>query len=229
VYRVTFWAEDASANRAERGVNVRVDTRRATGGSSAGIGFITPDGDRKADSLPLRWSVTEPLAGYVTVRNARGASIRSWSTGGHSSGVVTWDGRDRTGAVAADGPYTFRVDGRDRAGNRTTIDRRILVDRTILSVLWSRPTFDTRARETSRATIRLRRTAVVTVGIYRGNTLVRPVWTGRTLARGTYTWTWDGKTVAGNYVAPGTYRIRVTARSWIGTTWYVRNVVIGAH
>jgi hypothetical protein len=30
-------------------------------------------------------------------------------------------------------------------------------------------------------------------------------------------------------VAPGTYRIRVAATSWIGTTWYVRNVVVEAH
>ena len=109
------------------------------------------------------------------------------------------------------------------------VERRILVDRTILSVLWTDPSFDTGARQTSRAFIRLRRTAVVNVGIYRGNTLVRRVWTDKTLARGTYTYTWDGRTAAGNHVAPGTYRIKVTARSWIGTTWYVRNVVIEAH
>ncbi len=229
VYRITFWAEDASANHAERGVSVRVDTRRASASSSAGIGFITPDADRKADTLPLRWSATEPLRGYATVRNARGAAIRAWSISARTSGAITWDGRDRTGAVAADGPYTYRVDGRDRAGNRTMVERRVLVDRTILSVLWTDPSFDTGARQTSRAFIRLRRTAVVNVGIYRGNTLVRRVWTDKTLARGTYTYTWDGRTAAGNHVAPGTYRIKVTARSWIGTTWYVRNVMIEAH
>jgi spore germination protein YaaH/flagellar hook assembly protein FlgD len=229
VYRVTFWAEDASANHAERYVHVRVDTRRANAGSSAGIGFITPDRDRKADTLPLRWSATEPLTGYVTVRNAAGAPIRSWSISAKTSGAITWDGRDRSAAVAADGPYTFRVDGRDRAGNRTTVDRRVNVDRTILSVLWSATTFDTRARETSRASIRLRRAAVVNVGIYRGETLVRRIWTDKSLARGTYGYTWDGRTASGNFVAPGTYRIKVSARSWIGTTWYVRNVVIGAH
>jgi flagellar hook assembly protein FlgD len=142
---------------------------------------------------------------------------------------VTWDGRDRHGNIARDGRYTVRVEGRDRAGNRTAIDRRVLVDRTILSVAWNDGSFDPRAGGTSRAFIRLRRPAVIDVGIYRGTTQIRPVWSDKSLAAGTYTWTWNGRDSTGAVVAPGTYRIRVTATSWIGTTWYVRNVVVEAH
>jgi spore germination protein YaaH/flagellar hook assembly protein FlgD len=228
-YRITLWAEDASLNRAERAIDVRVDTRRATVSSSVGRGFVTPDRDAKADTLTLRWTATEPLVGYVSVRAASGASIRAWSLGGRTGGSVTWDGRDRHGNIARDGRYTVRVEGRDRAGNRTAIDRRVLVDRTILSVAWNDGSFDPRAGDTSRAFIRLRRPAVIDVGIYRGTTQIRPVWSDKSLAAGTYTWTWNGRDSTGAVVAPGTYRIRVTATSWIGTTWYVRNVVVEAH
>ena len=104
-----------------------------------------------------------------------------------------------------------------------------MVDRTILSVVWNDGSFDPRDGATSRAFIRLRRAAVVDVGIYRGSTLVRRVWTAKSLSTGTYTWTWNGRTSSGAFAAPGTYQIRVTARSWIGTTRYARNVVVETH
>jgi len=126
-------------------------------------------------------------------------------------------------------PYTFRVDGRDKGGNRTIVDKRVLVDRTIRSVTWSDRSFDPRAGQHSRASIVLRRHGVITVGIYRGNTLVRPVWTATSLGAGTYTRTWDGRTASGAFATAGTYRIKVTARSWIGTTTYSRNVVVERH
>jgi flagellar hook assembly protein FlgD len=96
-------------------------------------------------------------------------------------------------------------------------------------VRWSLPSFDPRAGERSRASIVLRRPAVITVVIYRGSTLVKRVWSNKSLAAGTYTHTWDGRSATGARVAPGTYRILVTATSWIGTTRYSRNVVVETH
>jgi flagellar hook assembly protein FlgD len=228
-YRITLWAEDASANRTERGFGVIVDTRPATVSTAVGSGFITPDGDRKADTLGVRWSADQALTGSARIRDARGTTVRSWSFAGKSSGSATWDGRDAAGRIVPDAPYTYRVDGRDKAGNRTVVERRVLVDRTIRTVTWSDGSFDPRAGERSRATIVLRRPAVITVAIYRGTTLVKPVWTAKSLAAGTYTHTWDGRTPAGAYAIAGTYRIVVTARSWIGTTAYSRNVIVEAH
>ena len=109
------------------------------------------------------------------------------------------------------------------------VDRRVLIDRTIRSVTWSDGSFDPRAGQRSRASIVLRRQAVITVVIYRGSTLIKPVWTARSLAAGTYTHTWNGRTSSGAYATPGTYQIRVMARSWIGKTTYSRNVVIETH
>jgi spore germination protein YaaH/flagellar hook assembly protein FlgD len=228
-YRVTLWAEDASGNHAERGSTVTLDTRPASVTSSASIGFITPDGDRKADTLPLHWAAGEAVAGVVRLRNAAGTTVRAWTFGLRTSWSTTWNGRDRQGLVVKDGRYTFRVDGRDRAGNRTVVDRTILVDRTIRSVLWSDGSFDPRAGQRTHVSVVLRRSAKVTVGIYHGNTLVRRVWTARSLAAGTYGWTWNGRSATGAYVAPGTYRILVSATSWVGTTWYARNVGVQVH
>ena len=228
-YRVTLWAEDVSANRSERAFAVPVDTRPATVTTAGGIGFLTPDGDGKADRRKLRWAADHSLTGTARIRDAAGKTVRSWSFTARTSGANTWDGRSAGGTVVADGRYTYRVDGRDKGGNRTVVDRRVLVDRTIRSVRWSSASFDPRAGERSRASIVLRRPAVITVAIYRGSTLIKRVWTNKSLAAGTYTHTWDGRSATGARVAAGTYRMLVTATSWIGTTWYSRNVVVETH
>jgi spore germination protein YaaH/flagellar hook assembly protein FlgD len=229
VYRITLWAEDVSANRSQRGLAVTVDTRPASVATTAGSGFVTPDGDDKADTLALRWSSNQGLTGSIRIKDRVGRTVRSWSFSRTASGGATWNGRDANGVVVPDAPYTFRVDGRDKGGNRTIVDKRVLVDRTIRSVTWSDRSFDPRAGQHSRASIVLRRHGVITVGIYRGNTLVRPVWTATSLGAGTYTRTWDGRTASGAFATAGTYRIKVTARSWIGTTTYSRNVVVERH
>ena len=227
-YRITLWAEDASANRSQRAFDVVVDLRRPRITQSTPRTFLTPDADGRSDTLPLSWSSPDRISGVVRVRDHTGAIQRSWAFTPRTSGAVTWDGR-RPGAVVADGRYIFEVDARDAAGNRTIARRQILVDRTIRSVAWSDLSFDPRAGQKSRASIVLRRAAVITVGIYRGTTLVKRVWTGTSVARGTYTYTWTGRTATGAFSPPGTYRILVHAMSWVGTTWYSRTVVIESH
>ena len=176
-YRITLWAEDASANRSQRAFDVVVDLRAPRISQSTPRTFLTPDGDGRSDTLSLSWSSPDRISGVVRVRDHAGAIQRSWAFGARTRGSVTWDGR-RPGAVVADGRYTFEVDGRDAAGNRTVARRQILVDRTIRSVTWSDGSFDPRAGQKSRASVLLRRAAVITVGIYRGSTLIRRVWTG---------------------------------------------------
>ena len=227
-YRITLWAEDASANRSQRAFDVVVDLRPPRISQSTPRTFLTPDGDGRSDTLPLSWSSPDRISGVVRVRDHTGAIQRSWAFGSRTSGSVTWDGR-RPGAVVADGRYTFEVDGRDAAGNRTVARRQVLVDRTIRSVTWSDSSFDPRGGQTSRASVVLRRAAVITVAIYRGTTLVKRVWTGTSVNAGTYSRTWNGRTATGAYATPGTYRILVHATSWVGTTWYSRTVVIEPH
>ena len=67
------------------------------------------------------------------------------------------------------------------------------------------------------------------VAIYHGATLVRTVWTNRSVKTGTYHWRWTGKTAAGAYVKPGTYKVMVTATSKFGTTRFSRSVTVQVH
>jgi spore germination protein YaaH/flagellar hook assembly protein FlgD len=228
-YRITLWAADVSDNRSEQRFTVRVDTRPAAVTSAAGVGYFSPDGDRQGDTIALSWSSTEAVTGTARIRNAAGASVRSWALKAKTRWSSTWTGKDKRGRIVPDGRYIFRIDGRDAAGNRTVVDRPVLVDRTIKAVRWTRGSFDPRGRETSRAVISVRRSARITVAIYRGTTLVRAIWSDKAVKAGTVGWSWNGRTSAGAYVKPGTYRIIVTANSKYGTTRFGRSVTVEPH
>ena len=228
-YVITLWAADASNNRSLRRFIVTIDRRPAAASIDAGIGYLTPDGDRRRDSLLVAWRTNEPSTGVARLADASGHTVKSWSFSNRLLWRTTWTGTNSRGVTVSDGRYLMRLDTRDRAGNRTVVDRTILVDRTIRGVTWSRPTFDPRARLASRVSFVLRRPATVTLAIYRGSTVVRQVSTGHQFGAGSYGWTWNGKTSSGAYVAPGAYRAVLTARSWIGTTSYARNVTVLRH
>lgn len=228
-YQLTLWAADASDNRAERSFSVVVDTTVAHVGSTSGSGFLSPDGDGHNDVLPISWSSNEAITGVVRIFDAGRHTIRSWTITADRTWATAWNGRTAAGKIVPDGRYTFRVYGLDRAGNLTVADRAVSVDRTIRSVRWSDRAFDPRAKQSSRAELVLRRPAVVAMGIYRGDTLVRTIWGGRSVTAGTYRWTWDGRTGEGALVAPGTYRIVVTATSAYGLTRYSTNVTVLVH
>ena len=197
--------------------------------SAASRGYLSPDGDGHHDTLPLSWKASEALTGVVRLRNSAGTTVRSWAFTKKSSWTKAWTGRTASGAVVPAGRYTYRVDGRDRAGNRTIVERTVLVDGTIAALRWTDRSFDPRARQTSRVLVTFRRSAKVDVAIYQGSTLVRTVWTQRAVKAGTYGWTWTGKTAAGAYVKPGTYKVLVTAKSKFGTTRFSRSVTVQVH
>ncbi len=228
-YRITLWTGDASDNRAERRFTILLDTRKPVVTTRAGVGFLSPNADRHNDSIALTWSADEALTGVVRVRDPAGRTVRSWAVSKKTSWSATWTGRNAKGVAVADGRYVFRVTGYDRAGNRTVVDRAVLVDRTITAVRWSDYAFDPRAKESTRATVTLRRAATVTAAIYRDGTLVRKIWSARQFAAGAHGWTWTGKTVTGANVKPGAYAIVVTATSKYGTTRFTRRVTVEPH
>ncbi len=228
-YRVTLWAEDASANRSQRAFTVTVDTRAATVAPTTSRAFVTPDGNGLSDNVRLSWTTNEAVAGAVRIRDRDGNVLRRWAFAARSSWAATWDGRGSDGQVVKDGRYTYQVDGRDRAGNRTVVNNTVLVDRTIRSIRWTDGSFDPRAGQRSQVRIDIRRAAALTVKIYRGSTLVRTVWTDRASNAGVHAWNWNGRTGAGAYVAPGRYRAVVWARSWVGSTWSAQTVVVEVH
>jgi flagellar hook assembly protein FlgD len=231
LYRLTLAAVDTAGNRAARAWTVRVDDTPAIVPTSATPTTFSPNGDGSSDTSRLAWSASEPITG--TARVMHGSTvIRTWTISAASAGSITWRGTDAAGRAVADGRYTFRVSGRDAAGNLTVNAVPLTVDRTLSTVRWSRTAFYPQDGDaisaTSRLSFSLTRSAVVTVAIYSGTTLVRTIWTGRTLAAGSYGWTWNGRDQAGLMVARGTYGVRVTAASTLGVSVVSRSVVVDA-
>ncbi len=215
-YRITIWTADASNNRASVQKVVTVDTKAPVLHSSVSPTSISPDGDRRADSAVLRTTSDSTVSGRVRVLAASGSEVRAWAMSAGTSGSWTWDGRNGTGTTVPDGRYKFRVDGRDVAGNLTTLDAPVSVDRTIRSLGWTASSFRPSSGGSSRIAFTLGRKATVSVAIYRGSTLIRTVWTNRALAAGAYHWSWNGRTATGARVPSGTYRAVLSATSWIG-------------
>jgi hypothetical protein len=146
---------------------------------------------------------------------------------------VTWTGTDAAGRRVADGTYTFRVSGRDAAGNPATKTAPLILDRTLGGLRWSVPAFYPNDGDALAPSAKLAfsttRTAVVTAGIYSGTTLVRSIWTNRRIGAGAHAWTWNGRHQNGTFVGPGTYTLRVIARSGIGTTVLTRDILVDAY
>jgi spore germination protein YaaH/flagellar hook assembly protein FlgD len=227
-YRITVWFADASNNRASVQKVVTVDRRPAAVSLSVSSPFLSPNGDRHSDTATVVMRADEALTGTIRVNDKNGTTVRKWAFAATTGRSWTWDGRDAAGRTVADGRYTIRVGGYDRAGNPTIRAVSVHVDRTIRSLTWAHASFVPRAGGRDRLTFVLRRHATVTVAIYQGTTLVRRIWTGRSLAAGTYGWTWSGKTASGAYVKSGTYRVVVDATSWVGASRFSRNVTVKA-
>jgi flagellar hook assembly protein FlgD len=225
-YRITVWAADASNNRASVGKDVVVDRRPANVTVSSSPTSISPNGDGRSDRTTLSMRADAPITGSARLLDKNGAGIRRWAFSNATAGSWVWDGRDSSGRTVADGRYTFRIWGLDRAGNQSVRDLTVLVDRTIRSLTWSRTSFIPKANQTARVSFVLGRPARVTVAIYSGTTVVRGIWQDRSVVAGSYGWTWNGRTSAGVLVKPGTYRVVVTAISWIGSSTLTRTILV---
>ncbi|MFN8629438.1 MAG: FlgD immunoglobulin-like domain containing protein [Chloroflexota bacterium] len=226
-YAVTLAACDAAGNCARKAYSVRIDTTPPTVTASAAPALFSPNGDGAADRAALRWSSSERASGTVSVY--RGSTlVRRWTAVSASAGSVAWDGRNASGALVAEGPYTVKVDVRDAAGNRTVATSTVVVDRTAGTLRWSRsfyPQDGDSLAPSSAISWRQTRTAASTLGIYDATgALVRVVWTNRSLAAGVHSWTWNGKLADGSYAPQGQYIARVEVVSPYGTQTLTRSV-----
>lgn len=219
-YTVKLAACDVAGNCATRAYPVRVDTTPATVTPTAVPPAFSPNGDGAADRVTLSWTSTEAAGGSAAVW--RGTTlIRRWAVAAAAGGRLVWDGRTAGGAAVPDGRYTFTVDVRDAAGNRTTASAPVVVDRTAGLLRWSRafyPQDGDALSPTSTLTWRLTRTAVTTLAVYdaTGN-LVRTAWTSRKQGAGTRSWVWDGTLDIGTDVPQGAYTARLTVVSPLAT------------
>jgi spore germination protein YaaH/flagellar hook assembly protein FlgD len=222
-YRITIWVGDVSDNRTTKTFEVVRDTVPMALATTATPWVITPNGDGRGDTMLLGWRSSEygPASGRITT--PRGATARTWSKTG-TAGSFTWDGRDRSGTWLPSGRYRYRMFIDDKAGNRTIVDRTVVIDKTIVWLVWS--SNPVRRGTAVTTTYRLRNAGRVTLGIYKGTTEVRRVYTDRSVVAGTYGWRWDGRDRNGVLLPRGTYKSVIIVTSSIATTKLSRSVTV---
>lgn len=78
--------------------------------------LFSPDGDGRKDQLII-YQTTSPEVSWRGTVLAGDRPVKSW-TWTERALTATWDGRDESGQLMADGRYSYRLEGEDLAGNR---------------------------------------------------------------------------------------------------------------
>ncbi len=96
-------------------------------GSLAVVGSpFSPNGDHVRDTVSLRLTLGRATTLRVWVVSYEGATVRVLASSvarAAGSTAFTWNGRTSSGALAPDGPYTFRVTAADAAGTWSATSR----------------------------------------------------------------------------------------------------------
>ena len=230
-YRVTLRLFDAAGNAAARSWPATIDATPPAVTVAAGATAISPDGDRIADTVRVRWTSAEPTRGTLRVLRGR-AVIRTWPIDG-ASGAVTWNGRDAAGRTVRDGRYTVAVTAADPLANRATARVPLVVDRTVGALRWDRTAFapqdGDRLLPTATVTVRVARAARLTLRVLdAAGGEIRVPWRDRPFPAGTAAWRWDGRTTDGAWAPHGRYVAELTAVGPLGTTVLRRSIAAGA-
>lgn len=180
--------------------------------------LFTPNGDGTTDTIRFAVGATEPGSVSATVRRADDVTVNHVSTPlTGSAGTIVWDGRAEGGGYVADGTYTLSFVAKDRAGNRSAAqDRVVNVYGSLGYVAASRTLFfpqdGDKLVSTTGLSFRLGAPATVSwTVINAAGGVVRTIKQDAALGAGTYAFTWNGRNDAGAMVARGTYRSLVTA------------------
>jgi hypothetical protein len=136
--------------------------------------------------------------------------------------------------VVADGLYRVTVTARDRAGNRSDVQRftaRVLtaLGRVRASASAFHPADRDRLARTIRFGYPLRTRARVLVEVRNAAGDVVRRRESRIQDAGRREWTWDGRDQSGRFVSPGSYTVAITATTSVGSMRVVRSVYVGAY
>ena len=217
-YRWYLTGDDVWGNRlTARTGTVTVDTVAPELASpletaAASIPTFSPNGDGKAETISVGFATNEAGSVGATVRPEGGTSIRSLSVKtAAGSGALTWDGRNSSGSVVADGLYTVRLVPKDVAGNvGSPKDEQVAVYKSLSKVASSPAVFfpqdgDGLSRYAT-LSFNLSKAATVTWQIKKADgTVVRTRYQDAALAPGTYSFNWYGTNSAGTRLPVGSY------------------------
>ena len=96
-----------------------VDTRYPEAELAADSLLLSPDGDGRRDVMHVQQSSSREEQWEGEITDGAGTVVRSFFWRGELADF-TWDAHDENGNVVRDGQYTYRVTGRDLAGNTAT-------------------------------------------------------------------------------------------------------------
>jgi hypothetical protein len=105
----------------------------AVSGAAAAPSPFSPNGDATRDTTAISYSLSAAAAATVTVRNAAGSVVRTLVSGAPraaGAGSETWDGRNGSGAVVADGTYTVTITATNASGTSSPATASVVVDDT---------------------------------------------------------------------------------------------------
>ena len=96
-----------------------VDTKYPEAELAADSLVLSPDGDGRRDAMHVQQSSSREEKWEGEITDSAGTVVRSFFWRGELADF-TWDVHDENGNVVRDGQYTYRVTGRDLAGNTAT-------------------------------------------------------------------------------------------------------------
>jgi flagellar hook assembly protein FlgD len=178
---------------------------------------ISPNGDGYADHELLTYKLVRPSS--VTLQlTAPDGTTRVLDAGSKAPGryKISWDGTDASGAPAAEGTYRYTVTATDDLGRTSTAGRTFTLDNTL--------GFLRVARNARSVSFSLTRDATIRVTIEtRAGVVLRTIAKGPRTA-GSVTAAWNGRDGRNKRVPRGTYVVRASAKSELGTST-LRSVV----
>ncbi len=208
--------------------SVRANVARYVGSGvvaalSASTPLISPNGDGVLDDTALDVVVTTPAAWQVTVQDAAGQVVASWSGEG-TSAALTWNGTSG-GVDLPDGVYTAALTATPAGGVAATATTEITVD-TVAPKLagasapaWFSPDGDGQT-ESAAVAYTPAETCDVRVGIMKADgVVIRWLHGWRTREARSYSIKWDGRVGSGGALtaaADGLYRFDVERRDAAG-------------
>jgi flagellar hook assembly protein FlgD len=186
--------------------------------AGATMPVFSPNGDGKSETVSVGFTTNEAGAIDSSIRTSTGTTVRTLTVGTKvGDGVVTWNGRNSSNNLVADGVYTVRMSPRDLAGNvGGRKDVAVGVYKALSKVASSPSVFyphdgDRLSRYTT-LSFSLSRAATVTWQIRNSaGTVVRTRHQDVALAAGTYSFNWYGTDASGVRLPAGAYVSSVRA------------------
>jgi hypothetical protein len=179
-------------------------------GAQARPTTFTPNGDSRADSTSISYTLTAAAAVTATLRDAAGVMLATLFAEQKRAGRHAFR---FTAAGVADGRYTIAITARDAGGREARVEVPIVIDRTLAAVEVATPAFSPngdRRNDELVVTFVLATAAEARVRVVRGSRTVATVFSGP-LAPGPQRLTWPGR------VREGPYALVVEALGPFGT------------